>query len=259
MDLRLLRTRPGLVIINAAVVDDVIGLILMSIAFSLAIEEEALPIHSLAMLTMRSMTFIVVTFLFGLMLVRRKRLRLKIAKYLGLGIKSSSLRLAIAIFLALLFSLFARMVALHEIVGAFIAGMILRNILSEEAEREIYDFTFAFFALLFFAYLGVKTDLQCIITVSEIAMMIIAFAFIGKILGGFIGALISRLTMHEALVVGIAMNSRAAVELAIASAFYSLGIFTIELFSAIVLMATITSITTPFFLKAVTKVLLIRR
>ena len=50
-----------------------------------------------------------------------------------------------------------------------------------------------------------------------------------------------------------AMNSRAAVELAIASAFYSLGIFTLELFSAVVLMAAVTSITTPILLKLVAK------
>ena len=258
MDLRILRSRVGLVTVNAAVVDDVIGLILMSLAFSLAIGERSFS-HAVIPLLLSSLTFIILTFFLGIAITKRKRLRLRLAKYLGMGIKSSSLRLAIAIALAFLLSLSAKLASLHEIVGAFIAGMILRNILSEEAEKEIYDFTFAFFALLFFTYVGVNTDIKSIIMISEIAISIVLFAFIGKLLGGLIGAVISRLSIREAIVVGIAMNGRGAVELAIATAFYSMNIFTVEIFSALVLMATVTSITTPILLKIAVKALILGR
>ncbi len=258
MDLRMLRTRLGLTVVNAAVVDDVIGLILMSTTFSLAIAEEITLMHSIVPMITGTI-FIVSTFILGMAISRKKKLKLLLAKYLGFGHKSSSFRLAIAIALAFLLSLLARLASLHEIVGAFIAGMILRNILSEDAEKEIFDFTFAFFALLFFAYIGIKTDVRSIFMISEIAIAIVVAAFIGKILGGFIGASLSGLTPRESIIVGIAMNSRAAVELAIATAFYAIEIFTLELFSAIVLMAAITSITTPFILKLAIKTLLVKR
>ncbi|RLG87259.1 MAG: hypothetical protein DRO15_05130 [Thermoprotei archaeon] len=258
MDLRMLRSRLGLTTVNAAVVDDVIGLVLMSLAFSLAIGERSFS-HAIILLLLSSLTFIAIAFLLGITITRKRRLRLRLAKYLGMGIKSSSLRLAIAIALAFLLSFTARLASLHEIVGAFIAGMILRNILSEEAEKEIYDFTFAFFALLFFTYVGISTDIRSIMLISEIAISIILFAFIGKLLGGLIGALISRLSLREAVIVGIAMNGRGAVELAIATAFYSMNIFTTEIFSALVLMATITSIATPLLLKIAVKILVLER
>ena len=248
MDLKMLRTRVGLAVINAAIDDDVIGLILMSVAFSLAIEG-SVAFHVTAFSVLSSALFIGSGFLVTKYVCTHLRVRLFVDKYF----RSPTSQLVLAISLAFLFGLLARVASLHEIIGVFIAGMLLRGLLSWKVEGEIFDFTFAFFALLFFSYIGIKTDLRVITQISDLILAVIVAAFVGKILGGFLGAKISRFTNGEALIVGIAMNSRAAVELAIASAFYSLGIFTLELFSAVVLMAAVTSITTPILLKLVAK------
>jgi len=257
MDLRILTTRIGLTVVNAAVDDDVIGLILMSMAFALALEEVGL--HGVLFTTATAVTFLFLGFALGMAITKSVKLRLRFGRLLRLHTRNPSLKLAIAIMFAFTFGYLARLSGLHEIVGVFIAGMILNVLLGESAEREIMDFTFAFFALLFFAYVGVKTDLRSLGSVTGFALELIAMAFTGKILGGTIGSILAGLKPREALVVGIAMNSRAAVELAIASAFHSLGIFSSEVFSAVVMMAAVTSITTPLIMRGAVKALGIRR
>jgi len=253
MDLRMLKSRAALTVINAAVIDDIIGLILMSIAFSLAREEE-ITLHTATSALFSCVVFIALSFMLGIMIYKNIRFRISIIKFLRLGGRTSaSLKLAISIIFMLLFSLLAKVATLHEIVGAFIAGMIFRSLLPEEVEKELLDFTFAFFALLFFAYIGIETDLKSITIISDMVILIITFAFVGKILGGYIGARISGLTSRESITVGIAMNGRAAVELSIARTFYILGIFTREIFSAIILMSVITSLATPIMLKVFIK------
>ncbi len=249
MDLNMLNTRVGLTIVNAAVDDDVIGLVLMSIATALAIEEEAVSYHRVVTSAITAVAFIIASFMIVHYL--GTRLRSVVSRYF----RATSSKLVLAISLALLFGLVARASSLHEIIGVFIAGMLLRNVLGKEVEKEILDFTLAFFALLFFSYIGVKTDIGSILEITEVAIALIAFAFIGKIIGGVIGGTLSGLSLPEALVVGIAMNSRAAVELAIANMLYTVGVLSLELFSAIVLMAAVTSIATPLMLKFTTTLL----
>lgn len=248
MDLKILRTRVGLAIVNAAVDDDVIGLVLMSVSFALAIKGMILH-EAVFMPLFSSIAFITFDFVISRYVSKHTEIRLIVDRYL----KSTSSRLALAITLAFAFGLLAKIASLHEIIGVFIAGMLLRGLLTWKVESEIFDFTFAFFALLFFSYVGVKTDLRIIAMSSDLVLAILIAAFVGKILGGFIGAKISKFSNGEALIVGVTMNGRAAVELAIANAYYALGVFTAELFSAIVLMATVTSLTTPLLLRLVVK------
>lgn len=253
MDLRLLSTKVGISVVNAAIVDDVIGLILMSTVFTLAFEE--LEHYNALIALSASSAFLIVSFLLGAYIHRSVRSRIRFGKVLLMHTRKSSTKLAVAIAFTVLFGLLARLCGLHEIVGVFIAGMMLRTILGEELEREIIDFTLAFFALFFFAYLGVLTDLRTLAEVSWFAAEVVAVAFAGKIIGGLVGGLVTGLSPRESLVVGIAMNNRGAVELVIANAFYALGVIMAETLTAIVVMAAVTTLTTPLILKYVVSLL----
>ncbi len=248
VDLGMLNTRVGLTIVNAAVVDDVIGLVLMVVAFSLAKTEVS---HcAIALPLVCGASFVVASFALVRYVSRSIMLRAFIAK----KIRSDRSRITLAVSLALLFGLLARASYLHEIVGVFIAGMLLRNMLSEGTEKEILDFTFAFFAMFFFAYVGVKTNFRVLTYISDLALAVLAAAIVGKVVGGFIGAKAIGFRGRDAVFIGCAMNARAAVELAIADAFYLLGIFSLEAFVAVVFMASVTSVMTPIMLKAVAKI-----
>jgi len=249
MDLGMLTSRIGLTVVNAAVDDDVIGLILMSIAFTLISEEKGF--HDVMITSISSSAFLIAGFMLGVLLTSNAKLRGLIRSLFLGSIKSLPLRLTLIIAIAFLFGYLAKLAGLHEIIGVFIAGMVLNTLMGaeERAEREIIDFTFAFFALLFFAYMGVKTDLRTLQNITWFSLELIGLAFIGKFLGGLLGSIIAGLNLREAIVVGIAMNSRAAVELVIANAFYSLGIFSKEVLTALVIMASITSLTTPILLR----------
>ena len=249
MDLGMLTSRVGLTVVNAAVDDDVIGLILMSVAFTLISEEKGL--HDVVITSISSSAFLIAGFMLGVVIANNAKLRVLIRSFFLRSVKSLPLRLTLIIAIAFLFGYLAKLSGLHEIIGVFIAGIILNMLVGaeERAEREIIDFTFAFFALLFFAYMGVKTDLRTLQNITWFAIELVGIAFIGKFLGGLIGSVIAKLSLREAIVVGIAMNSRAAVELVIANAFYSLGIFSKEVLTALVIMASITSLTTPVLLR----------
>ena len=249
MDLGMLSSRIGLTVINAAVDDDVIGLVLMSVAFTLVSGGKGL--HEVFITFLTSSSFLIVGFMIGVLIASNYRFRhLLRGLILRIG-RSLPLRLTIIISIAFLFGYLARLSGLHEIIGVFIAGIILNLLIGieERAEREIIDFTFAFFALLFFAYIGIKTDLRTLAGMTWFTVELIFLAFLGKFVGGLLGSIIARLNIREAMVVGIAMNSRAAVELVIANAFFALGVFSKEILTALVIMAAITSLTTPVLLR----------
>lgn len=78
---------------------------------------------------------------------------------------------------------------------------------------------------------------------------IVTVAFVGKIFGGGFGAFLSGISFKKSLVVGIGMNARAAVELVVANIALTQGIVNRQIYTSIVFMAMITSITTPILLK----------
>lgn len=84
-------------------------------------------------------------------------------------------------------------------------------------------------------------------------ILITGIAFIGKIAGSGIGAIISGLNKKDSLIVGIGMNARGAVELIVANIALESGLINNQIFSAIILMAMTTSLTTPIAMKKLIK------
>ncbi len=247
MDLGVLTTRPGMMVVDAAVIDDIIGLALLVVALSLA---EAGTIDAQAVLWIGVS---VVAFVFSCIIVSRALQYVYRAFSKCKSLREGHALLSTVIITMLVFGLLAKFFGLHEVLGVFIGGMLLRSVIREDVRHEILDFTFAFFALLFFAYVGVMVDLRVLATSLDLAAAVIGAAIAGKVIGGFVGAIASGLSAKESLMIGVAMNARAAVELSIATILYTMGVFGQELFSAVVLMAAATSLLTPILLRLVVK------
>jgi len=235
-----LNTKAGTTIVGAAVVDDIIGIILLSVLTSIS-KTGALPnIHSLIKVFTTSILFVVISIWLGPLLGR-----FVFKKIEKLSINE---RLSIILLWVFIFSMLAHISGLHLIIGAFIGGLTVRSFLKKAEVDAIERWIWGFFAPLFFAWTGFSVTFTR--EAFGVALLVIlAVAFAGKIIGGGFGAFISGIPIKQSFVVGIGMNARAAVELIIANIALVQGIINRNIYSAIVFMAMITALTTPILLK----------
>lgn len=237
-DLNLLRTRIGTTIMGAAVIDDILGILILSVLLSVIEHAELPSALSLFFIVTKSLVFLVVSGVFGLRVIPKILRRLHLTKEFKLGS---------ILLIVLTYAVAAKVSGLHEIIGAFVAGLVLRKTLNEVEIDELVTWGLGFFGPLFFGWIGFVVRLHPLVNIF--CYVVIAAACIGKIVGCGVGGLISGLTKKESLAVGVGMNGRGAVELVLAGVGLNYGIITQDLFSIIVVMAFITTILTPIGLK----------
>lgn len=241
-DLNLLRTRMGATIMGAAVIDDVIGILILSVLLNIVKHAELPSLTNLMVIFSQSIAFLLISVAVGLHIVPRILGRLRLSK---------EFRLGSILLIVLTYAAAARIAGLHEIIGAFVAGLILRKSLTNAEVDELVTWGFGFFGPLFFGWIGFVVRLNPLLNIFCYA--VIAVACVGKIVGCGLGGLISGLNRREALCVGVGMNGRGAVELVLAGVGLEYGVITHELFSIVVVMAFITTILTPIGLKMTTQ------
>ncbi len=234
-----LNTSVGVTIIGAAVVDDILGIIILSVLTSLN-NGNMLQAHNIAIIFAKAVLFLVVAVIVGPIIGK-----LIFSRIEGL---SQNERLSIVLIWVFVFSMIAHLVKLHLMIGAFIGGLTIREFLRTNEVENIERWIWGFFAPLFFAWTGFSVTLSGT-SLGLPLLLIVGGAFIGKILGGSLGALIGGIKPKHCIIVGIGMNGRAAVELVIANIALISGIISREIYSSIVFMALITAVTTPLLLK----------
>ncbi len=237
-DLNLLRTRIGNTIMGAAVIDDIIGILILSVLLNIIEHAELPSLFNLVFIISKSIAFLVISGAVGLRIVPTILRRLRLTKEFKLGS---------ILLIVLTYAVAAKISGLHEIIGAFVAGLILRKTLTNTEVEELVTWGLGFFGPLFFGWIGFVVRLHPLLNIF--CYVVITTACIGKVAGCGLGAYISGLTKKEALSVGMGMNGRGAVELVLAGVGLEYGVITQDLFSIIVVMAFITTILTPIGLK----------
>ncbi|MEA1993201.1 MAG: cation:proton antiporter [Euryarchaeota archaeon] len=239
LDLKKLQSRVGLTILGAAIIDDVLGLIILSTLLSF-VHGEIFSALEIGKVIVKSLGFLILSVkLGGYLLPRVLKHRIRFGK---------ELRLGIILFVMLVFSILARVCGLHEMIGAFIVGMLLKKVLKEAEVDSLATWGLGFFTPLFFGWIGFSVTFSSVF--SLLMVVIVAAAIIGKVVGCSIGGFISGLSTRESIAVGVGMNGRGAVELVLAGVGLEFGIISQDLFSIIVFMAFFTTIITPVALKA---------
>jgi Kef-type K+ transport system membrane component KefB len=135
-------------------------------------------------------------------------------------------------------------IGVHLVLGCFVASILLGRIPpTPETQASIRPVAMGFFVPFFFAYTGIKVDLTTLRSSALLfAIIAVAVACIGKIVGGGLGVRIGGMPRWEALAVGFGLNARGAMELVIAAIGLSAGVLTDATYAIIVLIAVLTTI-----------------
>jgi len=258
MDLNMLETRVGQMIVSAAVIDDVLSLVLLAVMTAM-VKAGTLPSgEGLLLLGGKVALFFMVAYILGRYLFPRLGRLLK--KTRAEEFEFSSLLIA-----ALAYSLLAEKLGMHFILGGFLAGLFfVRRTIDDQTYEDIFrktsGLTTGFLAPIFFASIGMRLDLQALWGVPGLVILLIVAATLGKLVGSGARALAMGFTTRNSLAIGTAMNARGAVELIVADIALRAGLFSLpdppppevsNLFSAVVIMAVVTTLITPPALKMV--------
>jgi len=247
-EMKKLRTREAKIILGAAMLDDVMGLIILAVVSSLVISG-VVDMMVVLRIIVSAVLFFAGTLFLGPIVLRK-------AIHFFRFLEPWESKLFISFLFIMMLSWLASVLQLATIIGAFTAGIILHDDyfdgkpLSKQENRSIYHLLSpleTILAPMFFIVIGIQVKLESFYhwNVIILASGLIVAAVVGKLLCGY-GAR----TSNDRLLIGIGMLPRGEVGLVFASIGRTLGVISDDLFSAIVLMVMITTFIAPVLLKA---------
>lgn len=244
-DLELTDHRVTPIIIGASIIDDVMALSFFTAIVDIGTNSGHVHWFNFALVMMKVLAFFAISIGIGIWLYP------KIGKFFA---SRSSKGFTFALIMALLFGIFAEIAGLHIIIGAYMAGLFVREgVVSPELFTKISDrfvsITYGFLGPIFFVSLSFHVTFSIFQTHLLLTSCLLLAAIIGKLAGAGSGALSGKMNVREATVVGLAMNGRGAVELVVASIGLQLGLINDEIFSILVLIAFVTTSLPPISLK----------
>jgi len=248
MDMGRFNSRESIIILVAAVVDDIIGLVILSVVVSVAGSGE---VNGLGIAVTALIGFAVWLALLAIGIFGHEF----ISKYILAPFKRSKTMPILALILTVLISYMVTLVDLHPVVGAYAAGLLFASTKEKEEIIEGARPVMLFLAPFFFAYLGMQVDLGSVWQVIVPVLVLLALAVIGKIIGCYIPArLVGRLSHNGGMIVGVGMVPRGEVGLIVASAGLLAGAISRDIFG----IAVVVSILTVFFVPTMLKPLFAR-
>lgn len=258
MDLGKLNSEVGQKIISVAIFDDVLALTILGVLLN--IKDTDMSLGSIA--TVLAISFLkLVVFLVILLFVykgiqkiakRENYLETKLNLFLEILKGKESLYSLFFVFI-LLFATMTETLGFHYIVGTFFAAMLITEKLVGKTHLDSFHKTtnslaMGFLAPIFFAGIGLEFNFVSIQNFGLLAA-VLAVSYFSKIIGGYLGGRFAGLSKAVSTTMGIGLNARGIMELVIANIAYKSGLITLEIFSILVIMGVVTTLTTPFMLK----------
>ncbi|MEO8376952.1 MAG: cation:proton antiporter, partial [Candidatus Sumerlaeota bacterium] len=234
MDLILFRTEVGVIIVSAAIVNDLVGWLLFALVSSMMGVGGAHP--ELWKTIVGTLVFVLVMLTAGRALLHR------LLPWLQANTSRTSGVMGFAMVGALLCAALTEWIGIHAIFGSFIFGVALGDSrhLKEKIRLSFDQFISSVFAPIFFASIGLKVNfLQSFDPLLVIIVLLIAT--VGKVVGCSYGAVRGGLPRRDALAVGFGMNARGAMEIVLGLLALRAGVIEEKLFVALVVMALVTS------------------
>jgi len=232
----------GQIIVASAIIEDTIGWIVIAVTLGIAGAGGVAP-GTLAKTVIGTLLFLVLSYTLG------RRLVFWLIRWVNDNFLSDYAVVTAILIVMCLMALATQAIGVNTVLGAFVAGVLVGEspILSRHIEDQLRGLITAFMMPIFFGLSGLSADLT-VLRDPKLALLTLAFiaaASVGKFSGAFAGGLIGRLSGREATALGCAMNARGSTEVIVASIGLGMGALTKELYSMIVVMALLTTLSMP--------------
>ena len=242
---KLLKTKIGNLIMTSGTVDDVFELLLVS---TILVLFHTVGEQSIQKLLFDILIFVVIILVFRISLIP---FALKIFD----KDKSRPTLFMGALIIVLFMAYISEIFSIGSLIGALIAGVLVRQTLLTGDERKpwekneishlIHAISFGFFIPIFFVNVGLTTDIFRISSNILLVVVLLIIDVIGTIMGTVIGVSLSKGTIGEALIVGWGVIAKGDTELVIATVALKSGLINIDVFTAIIAVAFISTIIGP--------------
>ena len=244
LELGKLQSKEGVALLGAAVFDDMLVILLLSI-FLAVVGEGSANIASILIVVLRMAGFVIGATVVSVYVIPH------LTNWVD-SLPVSEGVMALTIIVILFYAWSAEVVGeIAAITGAFLAGLAFsRTAVRHVIEQGMHTLTYAFFVPIFLISIGLKANARVLDAEGiGFAMAIIAIAIIGKILGSGWGARLGGFGTNESVRVGVGMISRGEVGLIVATIGLSRGLIDQTVFSTMVVMVLATTLVTPFLLR----------
>ncbi len=248
VDLNLLGTRLASVLIATALTTDILALVVLAVVYTL-IQTGSFAVQAMLITLLHAGAFFA-----GAVLLGHYGLPL-LARFMNrLGFQGRTVNFTLLLIVALVYAEMAELAGMHAILGAFIAGLFIREAmvrrkLSHELREMVHDLSVGFLAPVFFIYAGFDVNLQSVFQALPFFLLILVGATVSKILGTMALYALGGYPWREGLVLGSALNGRGAVGIIVAQIGLEAGVLDPATFSSLVLMAFFTTLSVPVLLK----------
>lgn len=238
-----LKTRAGNAILGAAIIDDILGIIALTITTSLA-DPSINVIIVLAKIVMFFIFAGLAGYLFHWAFIKLdERYQRDLRRFVIFAF----------VFCLLLSFCAEEFFEVADITGAFIAGLVISDSnRSKYLNSRFETLSYMLLSPIFFASIGIKVQLTAMTkTIFIFAILLLIVAILSKVFGCALGAKLCRYSNREAIQIGTGMISRGEVALIVANKGIAMGLMLPEFLAPVVIVVVVTTIVTPILLKVV--------
>ncbi|SDY78212.1 transporter, CPA2 family [Proteiniborus ethanoligenes] len=235
-----LRTKQGITILSAAVIDDVVGIIMLSLVAGFISPGEG---QSIWLVLVKLVGFFILALVLGFLVVKLS------SKFFSF--KNTTERIAgIGLIFCLLFSFIADEMGVAAITGAYLAGIMISSTpFKQKISYKMQELSYLLFTPIFFVVTGMEVDITHMLNDLGFGVVLMVAAILGKLIGcGFVARLL-KFNKRESLQIGLGMIPRGEVALIITDIGLRLGVVHKGLFAAIIFMILTTTMISPPLLK----------
>jgi Kef-type K+ transport system membrane component KefB len=242
----LLKTRSAAVILGAAVIDDVLGILLLAVLASVVVTGEMAPLD-LLWIVAKALLFFAGALLIG------QKLMPGVVHIVSLN-KHSSVWTGFALCLALSFAQLAAFAGLAPLIGAFVAGLLLDDVdfhvgdaLQKHTLEELVKPISDIMITIFFVGIGAQVQLEILLD-PKMLLIITVLTLVAVVSKGAAGFMV-RGKGYDRLGIGFGMIPRGEVGLVFAAFAFTHGVFSGETYSAVIMVVLLTTLVGPILLK----------
>jgi Kef-type K+ transport system membrane component KefB len=258
MDLGKINSEIGQKIISVAIFDDVLALSILGVILNIKdTDMSMMTILTVSAFSVVKLAIFITILIIAYRLIkkvsnRENYLESQLNKLISV-LKGKESLYALFFVFVLVFSTITESLGFHFIIGAFFASMLISENLVGKKHLDAFHNTtnslaMGFLAPIFFAGIGLEFNFASIENYWLLGAVLFV-SYFSKIVGGYMGGRFAGLNSRVALTMGVGLNARGIMELVIANIAYKSGLINLEIFSILVIMGIVTTLTTPVLLK----------